>query len=281
MKIILSTAVLFAVLHHASAQIQSLDTRKYFEYTDTSFEVGEVKNLHDVHFGFDGGTPFLRGFFPIMDSVASFLYYHPELKVEVGNHTDNKGKNNYNFRLSQAWAQAIVDNLISKGISSDRLSAKGYGETLFIAPNETPDGKDYAEGRQLNRRTEIKITSIAPAKENFFHPTLLNPQLPFIHFLFGENSSAFTLSLFNVREIENVIDSASELPSAFLAHYKSFTRSYLGFIDAKGDTLVMVAINFSSLPRTQRTSLFDGTALSETQTLFINLSKKICLTPGH
>jgi hypothetical protein len=257
------------ISHLAFSQQHFLDNRKYFQFRDTSFEAGEVKIL--TPYIYDSGEP------SSLDSLEIFLYYHPELKVEVGSHTDSKGKDKYNLRLSQARAQSIVDYLISKGISSDRLSAKGYGETLFIAPNETPYGKDYPVGRQLNRRTEIKITSIAPAKENFFRPTLLNPQLPFIHFLFGENSSAFTLSLFSVRAIENVIDSDNKLGSSFLAQYKSCARSYVGFIDAAGDSLVMAAINFSPLPRTKKNSLFDSNDLSKTRVLFINLSKRICL----
>src|SRR6185295_6747269 len=133
MKIILSTVVLFTLLHHASAQTHLPDTRKYFEYTDTSFAADEVKRI--LPYNYHSVEP------SSLDSLEIFLYYHPELKVEVGSHTDSKGKDKYNLRLSQARAQSIVDYLISKGISSDRLSAKGYGETVPIAPNETSEGK--------------------------------------------------------------------------------------------------------------------------------------------
>jgi len=254
-----------------SSPPQSLDSRKHFEYTDTSFEVGEVKILCCIYFNDAQISP---GAILYLDSISSFLYYHPELNVEVGRYTDNKGNDKYNFKVSQAMAEGLVGYLIYKGISSDRLTAKGYGETLFIAPNETPDGKDYPAGRQLNRRTELKIVSIASPKEKFIRPSILNPPIAVIHFLFGEKTSAFPLSLFNVRAIENILDEYKPVDSSFISHYKSFARSYVGFIDAAGDSIVMAVINFSSSLPTKKNSLFDSEALGKTQTLFINLSNK-------
>lgn len=69
------------------------------------------------------------------------------------------------MKLSQARAQSVVDYMISKGISSDRMVAKGYGESKPIAPNTLPNGKDNPEGRQLNRRTEFKVIGTIPGKE--------------------------------------------------------------------------------------------------------------------
>jgi outer membrane protein OmpA-like peptidoglycan-associated protein len=53
-----------------------------------------------------------------------------------------------------------VDYLISKGIYTSRMIAKGYGKTRPIAPNTLPGGKDNPEGRQLNRRTEFKVLRV-------------------------------------------------------------------------------------------------------------------------
>ncbi|HYV92995.1 MAG TPA: OmpA family protein [Chitinophagales bacterium] len=255
--------------------LKSLDQRKHFEYSDTSLEVGEVKILCCIYFGFDAAEIRPESF-PHLDSTASFLYYHPELITEVSSHTDSKGNDKYNLKLSQARSQAIVDYFISKGIPKGRLVTKGYGETLPIAPNEIY-GKDNPEGRQLNRRMELKIVSIVSPEEKFIRPSILNPEISVTHFLFGENTSAFPLSLFNVRAIENILDKYKQADTSFNTHYKSFTRSYVGFIDAEGDSIVMVAIDFSALPRAQKNSLFDSNALSKTQSLFINLSKRICL----
>lgn len=77
----------------------------------------------------------------------------PTLKIEISGHTDSKGADDYNKKLSNSRAKAVVDYLISKGISADRLTSVGYGEEQPIATNDTD------EGRQLNRRTEFKIIS--------------------------------------------------------------------------------------------------------------------------
>ncbi len=74
--------------------------------------------------------------------------------MEISGHTDSDGSEMYNLRLSQARAQAVVDYLVSRGISPSRLIAKGYGESRPVAPNDTPENK------QKNRRTELKILGL-------------------------------------------------------------------------------------------------------------------------
>jgi OOP family OmpA-OmpF porin len=83
--------------------------------------------------------------------LVGLLLDNPQLIIEISSHTDEIGSNDYNLRLSQRRAESVVNYLISKGISKDKLKAKGYGETKPIATNATP------EGRQKNRRTEFKI----------------------------------------------------------------------------------------------------------------------------
>ncbi|MFA7274519.1 MAG: OmpA family protein [Crocinitomicaceae bacterium] len=82
---------------------------------------------------------------------------YPNTKIEIMAHTDSKGSDEYNLKLSQKRAESVVQYLIKQGIDKNRLSAKGYGETLPIAPNENPDGSDNPAGREKNRRTEFKI----------------------------------------------------------------------------------------------------------------------------
>ncbi|HRG52280.1 MAG TPA: OmpA family protein, partial [Bacteroidia bacterium] len=60
-------------------------------------------------------------------------------------------------KLSQSRAQAVVNALLSKGVSKTRLVAKGFGKTQPIAPNTLPDGKPNPAGMQQNRRVEVKI----------------------------------------------------------------------------------------------------------------------------
>lgn len=97
---------------------------------------------------------------PILDSLAIVLKENDHLNVELGSHTDSKGSDSYNMRLSEARAKSCVQYLISKGVRKERLTYKGYGETMPIAPNENSDGSDNPEGRQRNRRTEFKILGL-------------------------------------------------------------------------------------------------------------------------
>lgn len=89
-----------------------------------------------------------------LERLIQLLKDVPGLKIEIGGHTDSKGSDSYNQTLSEQRAQAVVTYLTDKGgISKSRLEFKGYGEKEPIATNETD------EGRQLNRRTEFKITA--------------------------------------------------------------------------------------------------------------------------
>lgn len=88
-----------------------------------------------------------------LNGVAALLKKNGSVKIELGGHTDSQGDDASNMDLSRARAASVLDFLIQKGISSDRLTAKGYGENNPVADNET------AEGRQSNRRTELKILS--------------------------------------------------------------------------------------------------------------------------
>jgi outer membrane protein OmpA-like peptidoglycan-associated protein len=93
-----------------------------------------------------------------IDSMVMPLFdIFPNGIVEIGSHTDSKGTDEYNIDLSQKRSESVVNYLISKRISPDRLVAKGYGMRNPVAPNTNKDGSDNPEGRQLNRRTEFKI----------------------------------------------------------------------------------------------------------------------------
>ena len=86
-----------------------------------------------------------------LDELASLLLANPSLRIEIGGHTDNVGKPADNLSLSNNRAKAVVDYLVSKNISAQRLQAKGYGETQPIAENKKE------EGREKNRRTELRV----------------------------------------------------------------------------------------------------------------------------
>ena len=93
-----------------------------------------------------------------IDSMVMPLFdIFPNGIVEIGSHTDNKGTDEYNIELSQKRSESVFSYLISKGISAERVIAKGYGMRNPVAPNTNNDGSDNPEGRQLNRRTEFRI----------------------------------------------------------------------------------------------------------------------------
>ena len=88
-----------------------------------------------------------------------------DIIIEIGSHTDSKGTEEYNLKLSQKRAQSVINYLASKGIAENRLRATGYGEARPIAPNENPDRTDNPEGRAKNRRTEFQIVGKVDAED--------------------------------------------------------------------------------------------------------------------
>ena len=81
---------------------------------------------------------------------------YPSIEIELSSHTDSRGDNRYNNKLSQRRAESALQYLINKGISGNRISAIGYGEMKLL--NKCTDGTNCLENaHQLNRRTEVKI----------------------------------------------------------------------------------------------------------------------------
>lgn len=111
-----------------------------------------------VEFEFDSFALTLLARHIIDSLVVPVLISNPTLKIELSAHTDSRGTDEYNETLSQRRADAIRFYLIdNKKIYPERLTSKGYGEYVPIAPNENIDGTDYPEGRQRNRRCEFRI----------------------------------------------------------------------------------------------------------------------------
>jgi outer membrane protein OmpA-like peptidoglycan-associated protein len=90
--------------------------------------------------------------FGLLSEVAAALAARPNMHVRVEGHTDSRGGRAYNLRLSQARADSVKAYLVGKGISSDRMEAKGYG------PDQPIDDNKTAAGRERNRRVEFMIT---------------------------------------------------------------------------------------------------------------------------
>ena len=98
-----------------------------------------------------------------LDLLADFLKSNPELTAELSSHTDSRGDDDYNLKLSQERADAAVLYLISKGIDESRVTAVGYGEKKLL--NKCANGVDCPEEmHRQNRRTEIFIPKVGKAK---------------------------------------------------------------------------------------------------------------------
>jgi outer membrane protein OmpA-like peptidoglycan-associated protein len=94
----------------------------------------------------------------VLDSLIIILKQNPGVAVEIASHTDSRADSAYNYILSQKRAQSCVDYLIGKGISKDRLTAVGYGESRPV--NNCVDGVPCTEEQhQQNRRTSFRIIS--------------------------------------------------------------------------------------------------------------------------
>ena len=104
--------------------------------------------MEGVNFDFDKAV-IRQEDIPKLDRDVATLKEWGDVKVEVAGHTCNIGTDEYNMGLSQRRADAVRNYLISKGVSADRLTARGYGESQPIADNGT------REGRIQNRRVEL------------------------------------------------------------------------------------------------------------------------------
>lgn len=136
----------------ASAQ-QAADTVPTAAVVDDTLQVGATFVLENIFFDYDKST-LLQQSYNELQRLMSILLSHPTMKIEIGGHTDGHGSLDYNQRLSENRARAVVDFLISKGIDPKRLQYKGFGKTRPIASNATD------EGRARNRRVEFKILSL-------------------------------------------------------------------------------------------------------------------------
>ena len=136
------------------------------DYQENSIEIPDIERLtfrweltHELprtytldNVFFSTGQSTLRPeSFKELNDLVEVMNYKKTLQIEIAGHTDDVGNDDANQKLSEARAKAVRAYLIKKGIEATRVSAVGYGNTQPIAGNDTP------EGRQKNRRTEVRI----------------------------------------------------------------------------------------------------------------------------
>ena len=113
-------------------------------------KVGETMLLSNVFYEVDSWQ-LKKESITELEKLKSLLMENKDIVVEIGGYTDSTGSDEYNRILSEKRALSVVNYLIENGISDDRLKHKGYGNSYPVGDNIT------TEGRQLNRRTEVKI----------------------------------------------------------------------------------------------------------------------------
>jgi outer membrane protein OmpA-like peptidoglycan-associated protein len=94
---------------------------------------------------------------PTLTEVVARIQKYPRAKVLIEGHTDSKGNQSYNLKLSERRAASVKTWLAAKGIAEATVKTRGWGAAKPVAPNSKPDGADDPDGRQKNRRVEITI----------------------------------------------------------------------------------------------------------------------------
>ncbi|MGD9995167.1 MAG: OmpA family protein, partial [Salinivirgaceae bacterium] len=115
-----------------------------------NIEVGAALVLNNIFFE-TGKSVLLPESYLELDKVVEFLMLGTVSEIEISGHTDSEGSDATNEKLSQSRAQAVVDYLVGKGVSNEKLRAVGYGESKPIDTNLT------ADGRSKNRRVEFLV----------------------------------------------------------------------------------------------------------------------------
>ena len=136
-------------------RVGNVENSKEFKLIVSNDAVVQMQNIY-----FDlNSTKLKKESIVEVDKLVKLLRDYPNVKMELSAHTDSRGEANYNLQLSEARAQAVVSYIVGKGISSNRISAKGYGDTKPV--NECVNGIECTEAQhKLNRRVEFRISKI-------------------------------------------------------------------------------------------------------------------------
>jgi len=116
-------------------------------------ELTGVLRLNPIHFDLDKAE-IRTGDKPALDSIAAFMQKQPALLLDIRSHTDSRANDNYNLELSERRVKATIQYLTEKGISSSRITGRGYGETELV--NKCGNNSKCTEaGHERNRRSEF------------------------------------------------------------------------------------------------------------------------------
>lgn len=151
------TADLEFVVENLEGEVQSLEAPVRDLVVKESDTEIRIELAADVLFDFDSAD--LRAEAEqALRNVADIISQHRGARVRIEGHTDSKGSDSYNKKLSRRRAESVRDWFIASAKLDDTgFETTGYGESKPAAANETPDGSDDPEGRQKNRRVEIVV----------------------------------------------------------------------------------------------------------------------------
>ncbi len=146
----------------ASVATKGLTDSKDFEQ---DFFLGKIPEgdieIEGIEYDFDKATLRPKSM-EILDKIVDLLKINDNLSIELSSHTDARGNDAYNMKLSQGRAQSCVDYIVSKGIAKKRIMATGYGETKPIIleaeiAKMVPKSEEFETAHQKNRRTAFRV----------------------------------------------------------------------------------------------------------------------------
>jgi outer membrane protein OmpA-like peptidoglycan-associated protein len=130
------------------------------ELDEEKMSEGQTIRIRNLYFKADSSNITSESY-EVLDELASFLIYHPNVIIEIGGHTTTYVSPQYGIKLSEARAEAVAGYLIMKGVPNDQVAAKGYGKEKPIARED----KYNKKLRQKNQRVEIKVLSMTGEKQ--------------------------------------------------------------------------------------------------------------------
>jgi outer membrane protein OmpA-like peptidoglycan-associated protein len=135
-------------------ELKSKDTK--IQVPVKKAKVGNKASFDDINF-YGGKAVMISGSYKICDKITRFLKYNPHLSVEIAGHVNvpnspNVSTDTWDFQLSEQRSKRVMDYLLEKGISKERLISKGYGNWEMLFPNAIAE-----EDQKKNRRVEIRI----------------------------------------------------------------------------------------------------------------------------
>ena len=125
---------------------------------DKDVDLAKVLNIKEIYFDFDKSD--IRPDAAVeLAKIVEVMRENPKMKIDIRSHTDSRGDDSYNLRLSDRRAKATLEWMVKQGIERKRLTAKGYGETQLV--NGCSNGVPCTdEEHQANRRSEFIIVSM-------------------------------------------------------------------------------------------------------------------------